>query len=679
MIARLTKTKTSSFILATLFFFGMFLLPQLLFAQTPAEGERGWAMAGLQGLLYSIVNVVFGTLAGLAGLLLNEAVETYVVGFGALYQSSGLGWTIDNLWSTVRDIFNLTFIFGLVYIGFKMIFNSGDSSAKRMLGSLVLAALLVNFSLFITKFVIDFSNIAAAQLASGFNNGGNYAVSEGFMNIMGISGLFSTGESLADKTTSAGFAFIFGSLILYIVAAFVFAAGGLLLMIRFVVLNIYMILSPLMFLGMVFPGFSSVSRQYWSGFLSRAFFAPAYILMLYFSHQILVNMRGVSAGTAQMADVFGSRNPEPGFAATIPYFILTAVFMIASLVVAQKMGAQGASSALAIGKRMSGGARKYATNAATYAPRTLGRMGANKAGESATRGLNNLQTRKGLVGWAAKTNIVDKKVRGAATAAAGAKFGTGTTNKENRDYAQKTQIRANQTEAENKRQAEFSNQTKSLTDPLKTADELTTALDGLAKTIKGMSKDEKNGMPLASLIDKNIAVNLSDDDIKNLEGSGNFGASEVQQIKAARKDGFVSIAAAGSTLATVTPPPSGAPAGTPPTITYANNNPEAAAVNQRKSIAGKGTREVGNLPIEIFKEKSMYEYITPAMLEERMRNGVSAGDKVAIRKALDAYLDLGGLTPAEAAAAFPNMEGITTNPWTKWENSNSNYAAQFFA
>ncbi len=392
---------------SVLFFCALFLLPQLLFAQA-TNADRGLLMTGLQGLLYTIVNVVFGTLAGLAGLLLNEAVGTYVVGFGELYRTSGLGWTIDNLWSTVRDIFNLTFIFGLVYIGFKMIFNSGDSSAKRMLGSLVLAALLVNFSLFITKFVIDFSNIAATQLAAGFNNAGDYAVSDGFMNLMGLSGLFSTGPSLAEMTTSRGFAFIFGSLILYIVAAFVFAAGGLLLMIRFAVLNIYMILSPLMFLGMVFPGFSSVSRDYWKGFLGRAFFAPAYILMLYFAHQILVNMRGVSAGTAQMADVFGARNPEPGFAATIPYFILTAVFMIAALVVAQKMGAQGATSALSLGKRMSSGTRKYVQRGAGAV--TFG--AAAKAGQRTFGSYaQTLSDKKGFQKFAAKSWVGEKALK----------------------------------------------------------------------------------------------------------------------------------------------------------------------------------------------------------------------------------------------------------------------------
>ena len=122
------------------------LIPSITFA------EDNFLESGLKSVLWTIVNVVFGWMVWASGLLLNLAITKYVVGFGAVFESSGLGYSVNTLWATVRDIFNLTFIFGLVYIGFKMIFNSGDSNAKRMLGSLILAALLVNFSLFITKY-----------------------------------------------------------------------------------------------------------------------------------------------------------------------------------------------------------------------------------------------------------------------------------------------------------------------------------------------------------------------------------------------------------------------------------------------------------------------------------------------------------------------------------------------
>ena len=371
------------------------MLPLFASAQVGAAIERG-----LAEVLWSVVTTVFGWMVGIGGGLLDSAVTNYVVGFGELYRTSGLGFSIDSLWSTVRDIFNLTFIFGLVYIGFKMIFNSGDSSAKRMLGSLVLAALLVNFSLFITKMIIDFSNLAAAQFALAFSTSpGVYSVSSGFMQLFGLTRGF---DALPE---GAGFTYIFGMLFLFLIAAFVFAAGGLLLIIRFVVLNFYMILSPLMFLGMVFPGMRGVSSKYWEGFLSRAFFAPAYLLMLYFAHQVLVNMQGVAtAGNANLASAFSNEGATRYDAATsiIPFFIIIGAFLIASLVVAQKMGAEGATNAIAVGKRLSGGARKYAQRKSgdvTFG--AAGAAGRNTVGRVANRAANSDTLNR----WAAKSSI----------------------------------------------------------------------------------------------------------------------------------------------------------------------------------------------------------------------------------------------------------------------------------
>lgn len=635
------------------------VVPQSTFASTSSS----W----LQDIMWGIINATAGTAVGMGGLLLNYAVSDYVVGFGAMYQSSGLGNSINNLWAVIRDIFNLTFIFGLVFIGFKMIFNSDDSGAKKMLGSLVIAALLVNFSLFITKFVIDFSNIAAAQIASAFQaaggaSGATYAVSDSFMALMGLSGLFSLGAPIEQVAgTSTGWTYIFGTLILYLTAAFVFAAGGLLLMIRFVALNFYMVLSPLMFLGFVFPGLSGVSRDYWKGFMSKAFFAPAYLLMLYIANQVLVGMRGAS-GVGDFSNYMGSAaNMQNNFQAVIPYFIMTIGFLVGALIVGQKMGVEGANTAVALGRRASGKARQYATNAATYMPRAGARMGANAAGEWGTKKLNNLQTGKGVAAWVAKRNSIDRAVRGTATAAAGARFGTSGSNKEQRDYSRAIQTRANQTEASNKREAEFEANTLALTDSTKTTAELEQALTDLGKTIRGMSKEEKNNLKLSQLTDQSVATNLSDDDIKNLEASGNFSAADIQKVKDKRKDGYVAIATAGSSLATVTQPPAGSPPGTPPTISYANTGAGVAAVNQRNVIASKGTKEVGNLPTEVFLQPNMYPHITPQMLNERIKNGGFSNDQQAtLRAGLETYIN--GLPLAAPAR----------KSWEKWSDEDTN-------
>src|SRR3989344_2106891 len=313
-------------------------VPHLALAQT----------SFIQETLWSVVNAVFGFFAWIGGQTLNYAVTHYVVGFGHNFLESGTGYSVNILWTVVRDVFNLTFIFGLVYIGLKLILNNGDSRARSMLISLILAALLVNFSLFITKFVIDFSNIAAAQIAAAFPiQNGTHSVSSSFMNILGFNDLFSPGSDLIDIAgSSVGYTYIFSTMFLCII-----------LIIRYIVLIIYMILSPVMFLGWVFPGMASVSHDYWKKFMSRAFFAPAYLLMLYFANQVLVSMQGANGmNTGSYGAVFSGQTSTVGnnFGAVIPFFFMTAAFLVASLVVAQKMGAHGADSAVSMGRQAAG-------------------------------------------------------------------------------------------------------------------------------------------------------------------------------------------------------------------------------------------------------------------------------------------------------------------------------------
>ena len=364
------------------------LIPGLVLGATQPDGasNAGW----LESILWELVVAVFGTLVYLAGQLLDVAVETYTVGFANQFINLGLGFAVNNLWETVRDIFNLTFIFGLVYIGFKMILNTGDTNARRMLVHIILAALLVNFSLFFTKFVIDFSNIAAAQIAQGFyvqgqTVGTQYQISDKFVHIVGISSVYKddlqSAQNLAEGKAS-GFTYIFFTMIMFIIMAFVFLAGAILLMIRFVVLNLYMILSPIMFLGWVFPALSSYSEKYWSSFLSRAFFAPAYLLMLYFAFIVMQQYSGLINSRGSFRELFSGQDEASllgTFATTVPFFAMMCIFLIAAVVVAQKMGGDMANFVISASKKTTG---KVALGMPAWALQRTAGAGANRAANS---------------------------------------------------------------------------------------------------------------------------------------------------------------------------------------------------------------------------------------------------------------------------------------------------------
>ena len=237
--------------------------------------------------------------------------------------------------------------------------------------------------------LVDFSNQLAAQIVvTGM--GGEYTVNkstnlaevdlgQSFMNRMGITSIWE------NPVKGVGWGYIFGTAILFMITTFVFAAGGILLIIRFAVLNLFLVLSPVMFLSWILPGLKDTMNRYWSMFLGRAFFAPIYFLFIYFSLQIISGLQvAVSgpgsnlanpswAGTFQAVGNAGPRTIQDSTLGTLPFFVLICVFMIASLVVAQKMGADGGSKAVSMGKSLSNKARRTTTKLAGSA--TLGVAG----------------------------------------------------------------------------------------------------------------------------------------------------------------------------------------------------------------------------------------------------------------------------------------------------------------
>jgi hypothetical protein len=346
------KARTNLYITLSVLVALVFLTPSVV------NAEAGF----ISKTIYELVVAAFGSLMTLGGLLLNFGISHFVIGFGENFGSGEIGQTINRSWEIMRDVFNVTFIFGLIYLGFKMILNSEDANTRRWLIRLIMAAILINFSLLITKSIIDVSNLVASEIAlNGLTNTENVVnVSDQFRRNMGINTVFSNDavENLGEDVSP--WPLIFMTMIVLIVAGFVFAAGGLLLMIRGAAMVLYMILSPVMFIGWVFPQLQKYTDQYWSGFLGRVFFAPIFLLLIYISSTILGGYNNITGSTdiANAMTASTVENPGASLMGSITPFILGAVFMVASLVVAAKMGANGGEAALGAGKKLTSKIRR---------------------------------------------------------------------------------------------------------------------------------------------------------------------------------------------------------------------------------------------------------------------------------------------------------------------------------
>ncbi len=266
---------------------------------------------------------------------------------------------------------------------------------RRSLIRLVGAGLLVNFSLFITKAIIDVSNVVAVQIfnlfakyggvsaTDGWGDLGYYGVSGAFMNLLGVLSLTSSWDILKEMSFTIGIVYSFVSALFLLIAAATFGIGAFMILARFIALVYYMVLSPIMFLGWVLPHFSQYSKQWWSGFLRYSFFAPAYLFTLYLGFIMFERFRSVAPidgtlGTILSTDYIPVAGGGGGPAYIIMIFCFGIGVMYAAAILAQKMSIAGSDSALTFMNKIKGGLQGMAYR------NTVG-WGASKVGKAHDR------------------------------------------------------------------------------------------------------------------------------------------------------------------------------------------------------------------------------------------------------------------------------------------------------
>lgn len=344
----------------------------------------GLDLSGISRYLFMAIAGIGSLIAWLGGMLMDISIGFFTVGMVEAVEKLGLKVAINEMWTVIRDIFNLLFIFGLIFAGFKIILGVDDSASKRTVGMIVVAALLINFSLYVSQVVVDFTNVAAYQIHQMINPGTAESkkgllgipinnVSNQFYLITGLSeNRGEIDEELAPvsggvdqflKALVLGFVF----LIFYTILGFVFAACAIILFTRFFALIFLMIFSPLMFLGWVMPSLASLGSSWRKMFLNQALVGPALLFMIYLSLRALQGL--------------GTADKEGGLIATIVYLLIVVAFLFASLKVAKSFGAYGSAQAMSIGKSWGNSVRGYAGAAAGSATFGLaGRIGRSQIG-----------------------------------------------------------------------------------------------------------------------------------------------------------------------------------------------------------------------------------------------------------------------------------------------------------
>ena len=290
--------------------------------------------------------------------------------FNADILGSGM---VSSAWGMVRDIANLALIFALLYIANATILQIGGVQLKKAVANVIIVALLINFSFFVTRVVIDASNVLASSLYSritanaapgtglgptaiGSENIGVLQISSRIVSVFDVQKFLTEDVVKAWNTAGNGnsslfFVFFFAAFV-NVVAAYVFLKAGLLLVARVVMFVFLLISSPLAFAAWALPGGGgNFDKKWWSSLVDQALVAPVFFLFLYVITSVYSkNLIDGIVGTSVNKDFL------PFLVNIALHFVIVVVALLIAVKVTTKLSGAAGSYATAVGGAVVGGA-----------------------------------------------------------------------------------------------------------------------------------------------------------------------------------------------------------------------------------------------------------------------------------------------------------------------------------
>lgn len=340
---------------------GVVLVPSTIHA-APSILE-GPMVSVVNSLIATVANWVLGltsTLVIFSGIFLSISINL-TTHIGSFFNSIP---ALNDVWVVVRNISSIFIIFVLLYSSIKTILGIGGTDIKSLVGKIIMAGLLINFSLFFVKLSIDASNLISLQFYSAIapNTSENFStgkvmtdggLSNVFMSSLGIPKIYQNQGVLksTDVALSIGFATI-GGVIMMITAAISFLAAAIAFTVRTGLLMFIMALSPIFFAGMIFPQIKTeLSDRLFKLLKNQLIFMPAYLILMYIALK-LISSPGFTAIFNQSANGVapaGEAAIGPTFIGVIIQYVIALLFINAPLVFAIQMGAIGAKWAPTVG------------------------------------------------------------------------------------------------------------------------------------------------------------------------------------------------------------------------------------------------------------------------------------------------------------------------------------------
>jgi hypothetical protein len=332
-----------------------------------------------------LIGYIGGILVFLGGNLANWALNLN----SQIIQSP----TVQVGWVITRDLANLGFVLAIILIAFATILRVESYQMKQTLRNLIIAALLINFSLVIAGVFIDFSGVLTEFFISKATGGDLSKMGSAFANAFQVQKFLQTTKdaNAIDKlvTGLSGISIVPFAASLFFVALFTIVAAialfGLaaMLFIRYIMLSILLVLMPLAWLMWIWPDLQGKWKEWWGEFFKWVWFAPILSFFIYLALNLASSKYQGELALGGAGDVLNPGNSLgliiDNAGQIIGQMIAVLGVLFGGLAMAQRMGIYGADVTMGFAQ----GAKNMAIGAITAPGRAAGRFAGRAAGAAA--------------------------------------------------------------------------------------------------------------------------------------------------------------------------------------------------------------------------------------------------------------------------------------------------------
>lgn len=305
-------------------------------------------------------------------------------------------------WVIVRDVCNMFFIVILLLIAFGSVFRIEEYQYKKILGKLLIMAVLINFSKSISGFFIDIAQVVMLTFVNGFKE----AAAGNFVNGFQIAQMFQFAEKGQGEVSDVSYLTAASLALVTIVISFIVVLVYVVVFIlRIVALWFLIIISPIAYALAAFPGDAKkYSSQWWDYFGKYAttgpilaFFLWLSLAVMQFSNSALGDFSAGGINTAKETDGFLTDVPAAavtgiGQSEVLLSFIINIILLVGGLWMTKQLGVAGGGLAATAMNKIQGAGVKIARAPFKAVAAPVG-FAAKRAWGSTKIGWNNMTTR----------------------------------------------------------------------------------------------------------------------------------------------------------------------------------------------------------------------------------------------------------------------------------------------